>query len=85
LAALVRQNGAIGFIVIVVIILVIRSKEKRERIKSVDAASFNSFADGKWIYKIPYVSKLSTAICISNFAWLNGYTNFIIIHKMVSF
>ena len=37
--------GAIGFIVIVAIILVIRSKEKREKIKSVDVARFNSFAE----------------------------------------
>ena len=38
-------TGAIGFIVIVAIILVIRSKEKREKIKSVDVARFNSFAE----------------------------------------
>lgn len=37
--------GAVGFIVIAAIILVIRSKEKREKIKSVDVAWFNSFAE----------------------------------------
>jgi len=37
--------GAIGFIIIIAIILVIRGMEKREKIKSVDVAKFNSFAE----------------------------------------
>lgn len=45
IAVIMPVTGAIGFIIIVAIILVIRSKEKRERIKSVDAARFNSFAE----------------------------------------
>lgn len=45
IAVIMPVIGAVGFIVIVAIILVIRSKEKRERIKSVDAATFNSFAE----------------------------------------
>ena len=36
--------GAIGFIIIA-IILIIKSLEKREKIKSVDVAKFNSFAE----------------------------------------
>lgn len=36
--------GAIG-IIIISIILIIRSMEKRERIKSVDVAKFDSFAE----------------------------------------
>ena len=36
--------GSIGMIIIS-IILIIRSKEKRERIKSVDVAKFDSFAE----------------------------------------
>lgn len=45
IAIIMPVIGAIGFIIIVAIILVIRSKEKREKIKSVDAARFNSFAE----------------------------------------
>ena len=45
IAVIMPVIGAIGFIVIVAIILVIRSKEKREKIKSVDVARFNSFAE----------------------------------------
>ena len=45
IAVIMPVIGAIGFIIIVAIILIIRSKEKRERIKSVDAARFNSFAE----------------------------------------
>lgn len=45
IAVIMPVTGAIGFIVIVAIILVIRSKEKREKIKSVDVARFNSFAE----------------------------------------
>lgn len=45
IAVIMPVIGAIGFIIIVAVILVIRSKEKRERIKSVDAAAFNSFAE----------------------------------------
>lgn len=37
--------GAIGFIIIVAIILIVKSMEKREKIKSVDVAKFNSFAE----------------------------------------
>ena len=40
IAVIMPVIGAIGFIVIVAIILVIRSREKRERIKSVDAEAF---------------------------------------------
>ena len=36
--------GGIGFIIIA-IILIIKSLEKREKIKSVDVAKFNSFAE----------------------------------------
>ena len=36
--------GAIGFIIIA-IILIIKSLEKREKIKSVDVAKFNSFVE----------------------------------------
>ena len=45
IAVIMPIIGAIGFIVIVAIILVIRSKEKQERIKIVDAATFKSFAE----------------------------------------
>ena len=45
LAVIFTVIGAICFIIIVAIILVIRSKEKREKIKSVDVARFNSFAE----------------------------------------
>jgi len=45
IAIIMPVIGAIGFIIIVAIILVIRSKEKREKIKSVDVARFNSFAE----------------------------------------
>lgn len=45
IAVIMPVIGAIGFIIIVAVILVIRSKEKRERIKSVDAVTFNSFAE----------------------------------------
>ncbi|MCI9441397.1 MAG: hypothetical protein HFH15_09260 [Ruminococcus sp.] len=45
IAVIMPLIGAIGFIVIVSIILVIRSREKRERIKSVDAEAFHSFAE----------------------------------------
>ena len=45
IAVIMPVIGAIGFIIIVAIILVIRSKEKGERIKSIDAATFNSFAE----------------------------------------
>ena len=38
--------GSIGMIIIS-IILIIRSMEKRERIKSVDVAKFDSFAEEK--------------------------------------
>lgn len=37
--------GAIGFILLIAILLIIRGAEKREKIKSVDAAKFNSFAE----------------------------------------
>jgi len=37
--------GIIGSIIIISIILIIRSMEKRERIKSVDVAKFDSFAE----------------------------------------
>ena len=37
--------GAIGVLVIVVVILVVKSGEKRDRIKSVAIADFNSFAE----------------------------------------
>lgn len=37
--------GTIGSIIIISIILIIRSMEKRERIKSVDVAKFDSFAE----------------------------------------
>lgn len=37
--------GAIGFVIIIAIILVIKSMEKREKIKNVDVAKFNSFAE----------------------------------------
>lgn len=37
--------GTISIIIIVSIILIIRSMEKRERIKSVDVAKFDSFAE----------------------------------------
>lgn len=45
IAVIMPVIGAIGFIVIVAIVLVIRSKEKRERIRNIDAATFNSFAE----------------------------------------
>lgn len=45
IAVITPVIGAIGFIIIVAIILVIRSKEKRERIKSADAAAFKNFAE----------------------------------------
>lgn len=45
IAIIMPVIGAIGFIIIVAITLVIRSMEKREKIKSVDAAKFNSFAE----------------------------------------
>jgi len=44
-AIIIPVIGMIGFFVIVAIRLVIESKEKREEIKSVDAARFNSFAE----------------------------------------
>lgn len=37
--------GAIGFILLIAILLIIKGAEKREKIKSVDAAKFNSFAE----------------------------------------
>ena len=37
--------GTIGIIIIISIILIIRGMEKRERIKSVDVAKFDSFAE----------------------------------------
>lgn len=37
--------GTIGIVILVSIILIIRSMEKRERIKSVDVAKFDSFAE----------------------------------------
>lgn len=37
--------GAIGFILLIAILLIIKGMEKREKIKSVDAAKFNSFAE----------------------------------------
>ena len=37
--------GTIGSIIIISITLIIRSMEKRERIKSVDVAKFDSFAE----------------------------------------
>lgn len=37
--------GTFGIIIIISIILIIRSMEKRERIKSVDVAKFDSFAE----------------------------------------
>lgn len=37
--------GAIGFILLIAILLIIKGVEKREKIKSVDAAKFNSFAE----------------------------------------
>lgn len=37
--------GAIGFILLIAILLIIKGEEKREKIKSVDAAKFNSFAE----------------------------------------
>lgn len=37
--------GAIGFVVVTVVLLVVKSSEKRERIKSVDVSKFNSFAE----------------------------------------
>ncbi len=45
IALIMPVIGAIDFMIVVAIILVIRSKEKRERIKSVDAAAFHSFAE----------------------------------------
>lgn len=42
IAVIMPVIGAIGFIIIIVMILVIRSMEK---IKSVDVAKFNSFAE----------------------------------------
>ena len=45
IAVIMPVIGAVGFIVIAAIMLVIRNKEKRERIISVDAAAFNSFAE----------------------------------------
>lgn len=37
--------GTIGIVILVSIILIIRSMKKRERIKSVDVAKFDSFAE----------------------------------------
>lgn len=37
--------GAIGFILLIAILLIIKGVEKREKIKSVDAAKFYSFAE----------------------------------------
>lgn len=37
--------GAIGFILLIAILLINKGMEKREKIKSVDAAKFNSFAE----------------------------------------
>lgn len=37
--------GAIGILVIIVVLLIVRGMESRERIKSVDVAKFNSFAE----------------------------------------
>lgn len=37
--------GAIGFILLIAILLIIKGVEKKEKIKSVDAAKFNSFAE----------------------------------------
>lgn len=37
--------GAIGFILLIAILLIIRSMEQREKMKSVDAVKFNSFAE----------------------------------------
>lgn len=37
--------GAIGILVIIVVWLIVRGMESRERIKSVDVAKFNSFAE----------------------------------------
>ena len=37
--------GTIGIVILVSIILIIRSMEKRERIKSFDVAKFDSFAE----------------------------------------
>jgi len=45
IAVIMPVIGAVGFIIIIAVILVIRSKEKRERIKSVDAVRFDSFAE----------------------------------------
>ncbi len=45
IAIIMPVIGMIGFFIIVAIKLVIGSREKREEIKSVDAARFNSFAE----------------------------------------
>lgn len=37
--------GAIGFILLIAILLIIRSMEQSEKMKSVDAVKFNSFAE----------------------------------------
>lgn len=37
--------GAIGLILLIAVLLIIGGMEKREKIKSVDAAKFNSFAE----------------------------------------
>lgn len=37
--------GAIGFILLIAVLLIIRSMEQREKMKSVDAVKFNSFAE----------------------------------------
>ena len=44
ISIIMRVIGSIGMIIIS-IILIIRSMEKRERIKSVDVAKFDSFAE----------------------------------------
>ena len=45
IAVIMPVIGAVGFIIIIAVILTNRSEEKRERIKSVDAARFDSFAE----------------------------------------
>lgn len=37
--------GAIGFVLLIAVLLIIRSMEQREKMKSVDAVKFNSFAE----------------------------------------
>ena len=45
IAIIIPVIGAFGFLIIVAIILVIWSMEKREKVKRIDVAKFNSFAE----------------------------------------